>query len=75
MEYDRYFLCVPFVVLTVDQFVGGSGGSLERQIKDNHVYRKTGTLPQILRKNQSRHYTNDEVWETVKSLRYGNPDV
>ena len=32
MEYDRYFLCVPFVVLTVDQFVGGSGGSLERQI-------------------------------------------
>ena len=61
MEYDRYFLCVPFVVLTVDQFVGGGGGSLEGQILDSHVYRKTGTLPQILRKNQSRHHTNDEV--------------
>ena len=32
MEYDRYFLCVPFVVLTFDQFVGGGDGSLERQI-------------------------------------------
>ena len=49
------------LVLTVDQFVGHSGGPLERQKQDSHVYRKTGTLPLIFRKNQSRHYINDEV--------------
>ena len=37
------------------------GGPLERQKKDSHVYRKTGTLSLIFRKNQSRHYINDEV--------------
>ena len=57
-----------FVVLTVDQFVGHGGGLLERQKRDSHVYRKTGTLPLIFRKNQSRHYINDEVWETVKKV-------
>ena len=51
----------PFVVLTVDQLVGHGGGPLERQRQDNHVYRKTGTLPLNFRKNQSRHYINDEV--------------
>ena len=37
------------------------GGPLERQKQDSHVYRKTGTLPLIFPKNQSRHYINDEV--------------
>ena len=40
---------------------------LEQQKQDSHVYRKTGTLPLIFRKNQSPHYINDEVWETVKN--------
>ena len=40
----------PFVVLTVDQLVGHGGGPLERQRQDNHVYRKTGTLPMTFRK-------------------------
>ena len=52
--------------LFVAQFVGHGCGPLERQKQDSHVYRKTGTLPLIFRKNQSRHYINDEVWETVK---------
>ena len=38
------------------QFVGHGSGPLERQRQDSHVYRKTGTLPLIFRKNQSRHY-------------------
>ena len=50
----------PFVVLTVDQFVGHGGGPLERQKQDSHVYRKSGTLPLIFQKNRSRHYINDE---------------
>ena len=31
MECDRYFPSMPFVVLTVDQFVGHSGGPPGRQ--------------------------------------------
>ena len=31
MERDRYFPSEPFEVLTVDQFVGHGGSSLERQ--------------------------------------------
>ena len=54
----------PFAVLTVDQFFGRGGGPLERQKQDNHVYRKTGTLSLIFRKNRSRHYIDDE--ETIK---------
>ena len=61
MECDRHFPSEPFVVLNVDQFVGHSGGPLERQKQDSHVYRKTNTLPLIFQKNQSRHYINDEV--------------
>ena len=34
---------------------------LERQKQDSHAYRKTGTFLLIFRKNQSRHYINDEV--------------
>ena len=49
------------VLLAIDQFVGRSGGLPERQKQDSHVYRKTGTLPLIFRKNQSRHCVNDEV--------------
>ena len=61
MECGRCFPSQPTVVPTVNQFVGHGGGPLERQIQDNHVYRKTGTLP-LFRKNQSRHYTlSDEV--------------
>ena len=37
----------PFVVLTVDQFVGHGDGPLERQKQDSHFYRKSGTLPLI----------------------------
>ena len=68
MECDQHFPSEPFVVLNVDQFVGHGGGPLERQKQDSHVYRKTSTLPLIFQKNQSRHYINDEVWETVKKV-------
>ena len=54
------FPSVPFVVLTLDQFVGCGGGLLERQRRDSHVYRKTGIA--------SDYYINDEVWETVKKV-------
>ena len=50
MERDRYFPSEPFEVLTVDQFVGRGGSSLERQRQDGHFYRKTGVLPLICRK-------------------------
>ena len=50
MECDQYFPSEPYVALTVDQFVGRSGGPLERQKEDGHVSRKTGTLPLIFRK-------------------------
>ena len=61
MERDRYFPSEPFEVLTVDQFVGRGGSSLERQRQDGHFNRKTGALPLICRKNQSRLFINDEV--------------
>ena len=61
MECGQCFPSQPFVVLTVDQFVGHGGGPLEQQKQDRHVYRKTSTLPLIFRKNQSRHHINDEV--------------
>ena len=62
MECGQCFPSQPFVVLTVDQFVGHGGGPLERRQKPNsHVYRRTGTLPLTIRENQSRHYINDEV--------------
>ena len=51
----------PFVVLPVDQFVGRGGGPLERKKQVSQVHRKTGRLPLIFQKNQSRHYINDEV--------------
>ena len=60
MECDQCFPPQPFVVLTVDQFVGHGGGPLERKKQDSHVYRKSGILPLIFRKNRSRHYVNDE---------------
>ena len=41
---ERDFSFVPFLVLTVDQFVGRGGSPLERQKEDNQVYRETGTL-------------------------------
>ena len=44
MECDQHFPSQPFVVLTVDQFVGCGGDPLERQKQDSHVYRKTSTL-------------------------------
>ena len=64
MECDQCFPSQLFVVLPVDQFAGHGGVPLERQKQDSNVNRKTDTL----RKNQSRHYINDEVWETVKKV-------
>ena len=43
MKFDQCFPSQPFVVLIVDQFFGCSGGTLERQKQENHVYRNTGT--------------------------------
>ena len=65
MECGQCFPSQPFVVLNVDQFFGHGDGPLEQQKQDSHVYRKTGTLPLIFRKNQSRHYINDGVSDTV----------
>ena len=56
MDCDRYFPSVPFVVLTVDQFVGRGGGPLDWLKQDSHVFRKTGPLPLTRRKNQGHHY-------------------
>ena len=42
----------PFVVLPDDRFVGHGGSPLERQKQDSRVYRKTGTLSLIFRKNR-----------------------
>ena len=61
MECGQCFPSQPFVVLTVDQFVGHGGGPLERQRQDSYVYGKTSTLPLTLQKIQSCYYTNDEV--------------
>ena len=58
---DRSFPSVPFVVLTVAQFVGCGGGPLERQKQGGHVFRRTGTPTIIYWKNQRRCYVNDEV--------------
>ena len=55
MECDWYSPSKPFVVLTVDQFVGRDGGPLERQKQDSQAYQKAGIFPLIFRKNQSRH--------------------
>ena len=49
MGCGQCFPFQPFVVLTVDQFVGHGGGPLGRQKQDSHVYRKTSTLPLIFR--------------------------
>ena len=57
MECGHCFPIQPFVVLTVDQFVGHGDGPLKRQ----KPHRKSATLPPIFPKNQSRHYINDEV--------------
>ena len=55
MECGQCFPSQSFLVLPVDQFVGHGGNPLERRKKDSHVYRKTGTLPLVFSKNQSRH--------------------
>ena len=59
MEF--YFPSVMFVVLTDGQFVGHGDGPLEHQKQDRHVCQRNRTFPLILRKNQSRHYKDDEV--------------
>ena len=38
MECDQCFPSQPFVVLTVEQFVGQGGGPLERQKQDGHSF-------------------------------------
>ena len=56
MECGQCFPSQPFVVLTVNPFVGYGGGPLERQKQDSHVYRKTSTLPLIFsEKSESSH--------------------
>ena len=45
MECGLYIPSVPFVVLTVNLFVGRGGGSLERQKQDSHVFEKLLILP------------------------------
>ena len=60
MECCQCFPSQLFVMLTVDPFVGRGGDPLERQKQNSHVYRETGILPLIFRKNQSRHRINDE---------------
>ena len=49
-ENVQYFPSQPFVVLTVNQFVGHGGGPLERHKQGSHVYRTTGTLPLVFSK-------------------------
>ena len=44
MECGQSFPSQPFVMLTVDQFVGRDGRPPERQKQDSHVYRKTSTF-------------------------------
>ena len=39
MACGQCFPSQPFVVLTVDQFVGRGGGPLKRQRQHSHVYR------------------------------------
>ena len=65
---------MPFVVLTVDQFVRRGDGTLKLQKQDSHVYRKTGTLSPISWENQSRQYIKRR---SLKKLRkgYGILDV
>ena len=65
MECDRYFPSMPFVVLTVDQFVGHSGGPLGRQKLATFI-EKLAYCFWFFRRNQSRHYINELVWETVQ---------
>ena len=52
-ECDQYFHSEPFVVLTVDQFVGRGGGLLERKKQVSHVHRKTGRFAE--KSELSRH--------------------
>ena len=62
MGCDQYFPSQPFVVLTVDQFVRRRVACLnDRNRITTFIDQKTGTLPLIFRRNQSRHYINDKV--------------
>ena len=61
MEFYHYFPSVTFVVPTVDQFVGRDDGPRKQQKQDSRVCRRNRTFLLILRKNQSRHYKDDEV--------------
>ena len=68
MECDQCFPPQPFVVLTVDQFVTHGGGPHQIQKQDSHVYRKTGILPLIFRKNQSRQKFKIPIKSSKKGL-------
>ena len=61
MECDQCFPSEPFVVLIVGQFVGRGILFLSFKRATSHVFRKTGTLPLICRRNRSHHYINDRV--------------
>ena len=55
MECGQSFPSQPFVMLTVDQFVGRDGRPPERQKQDSHVYRKTSKFASDFSENQIRH--------------------
>ena len=56
------------MVLTAEQFVRRDDGLLEQQRQDSRVCRRNNTFPQILRKNQSPHYKDDEVRRTENKV-------
>ena len=60
----------PFVVPTVDQFVGRGGSPLERQKQENHVYRKTGILPLIFGKSESSLHKRRSLRNCGKGLEF-----
>ena len=60
MECGQFCPSQPFLVLTVDQFVGHGGGPLERQKQDNHVYRKTAFILLLRKKFTGNHLRDGE---------------
>ena len=71
MECDQYFPSEPFVVLTVDQFVGRGGGPLERHKQDSHVYLKnkhiTSDFPEKL---ESSLHKRQSLRNCEKSMEF-----
>ena len=45
----------------VDKFFGRDDGPIDKEQQDSHICQRHCTFPLILRKNQSRHFKDDEV--------------